>query len=61
MLSNLQHVVELVISNLNELEKKIVDLLVKNGGAMYQSDIAKALGIPKSTLSITLAKLGVKV
>lgn len=48
---------EETIRNLKGLEKDIVKLLIENGGAMYQSDIAKQLNIPKSTLSTVLTKL----
>jgi uncharacterized membrane protein len=43
--------------DLISLEEKIVQLLKTNGGEMYQSEIVKNLGLPKSTVSATLNDL----
>jgi len=36
------------------LEERIIQLIRSNGGEMYQSDIVKNLGLPKSTVSTAL-------
>ena len=40
-----------------DLEDRIVKLLREKGGSMYQSDIGKQLGLPKSTVSSALNEL----
>lgn len=42
------------------LEERIVAILVAAGGELHQADIVKALGIPKSTVSSSLAGLHAK-
>ena len=44
-------------SELMDLEDRIVKLLKEKGGSMYQSDIGKQLGLPKSTVSSALNEL----
>ncbi len=44
-------------NSLEGLEKRIVEELIKAGGLMHQSDLLETLGVPKSTLSVSLAKL----
>jgi hypothetical protein len=44
-------------ADLESLEEKILQLLVAHNGEEYQSEIVRALGIPKSTVSTTLNEL----
>jgi DNA-binding transcriptional ArsR family regulator len=44
-------------ADLESLEEKIIQLLVAHNGEQYQSEIVKVLGMPKSTVSITLNNL----
>ena len=46
-----------MLRGLDENEKSIVEALLKNGGSMYQSDLARELNMPKSTLSTILRRL----
>ena len=56
-LSNSAMSIDIDSLELSDLEKRILETLMKNGGVMYQSDMVRALGVPKSTLSVTLARL----
>jgi uncharacterized membrane protein len=47
-------VAPLSMVNLENLKEKIIQLLVAHKGEQYQSEIVKVLGIPKSTVGITL-------
>ncbi len=42
------------LSNMMDLEDRIVALLKESGGSLYQSDIVKKLDLPKSTVSSAL-------
>lgn len=42
------------LSDIMDLEDRIVALLKENGGSLYQSDIVKKLDLPKSTVSSAL-------
>jgi len=44
-------------SELVGIEARIIEELLKAGGALYQSELQEILGIPKSTLSMELTKL----
>lgn len=44
-------------TELFSLEERIIQLLKTSGGELYQSDIVKNLGLPKSTVSATLNTL----
>ncbi len=44
-------------SELMDLEDRIIKLLKEKGGSMYQSNIGKLLGLPKSTVSSALNEL----
>jgi uncharacterized membrane protein len=46
--------------DLATIEERIVKLLRENGGALYQSEIARKLGAPKSTVSSALNELHAK-
>ncbi len=46
-----------LLESLDENEKRIVETLLRNGGSMYQSDLARELDMPKSTLSTILHRL----
>ena len=48
---------ETLKSELEGLERRIVEELIRAGGSMYQSNLVEVLGVPKSTLSTSLAKL----
>ncbi len=47
-------------TDLMNLEEMIIKLLKESGGSMYQSDIGKKLGLPKSTVSSALNGLNTK-
>ncbi len=49
--------VPLTKADLETLEEKILQLLTAQGGEMFQSEIVKVLGLPKSTVSTTLNDL----
>jgi hypothetical protein len=49
--------VPLTKADLETLEEKILQLLTARGGEMFQSEIVKVLGLPKSTVSTTLNDL----
>lgn len=49
--------VPLTRADLETLEEKILQLLTAQGGEMFQSEIVKVLGLPKSTVSTTLNDL----
>ena len=42
---------------LSDLERKVLEALASSGGRMYQWDLARRLGVAKSTLSVTLRRL----
>lgn len=44
----------------DELEMKIIELLVERGGSMYQSEVRNILGLPKSTLHKVLNRMAQK-
>jgi uncharacterized membrane protein len=44
-------------ADLESLEEKIIQLLVAHNGEEYQSEIVRALGMPKSSVSTTLNEL----
>lgn len=48
------------LSNMMDLEDRIVALLNESGGSLYQSDIVKKLDLPKSTVSSALNGLHTK-
>jgi uncharacterized membrane protein len=48
------------LSNMMDLEDRIVALLKESGGSLYQSDIVKKLDLPKSTVSSALNGLHIK-
>ncbi len=47
-------------TDIMNLEEMIIKLLKESGGSMYQSDIGKKLGLPKSTVSSALNGLNTK-
>jgi uncharacterized membrane protein len=49
--------VSLSKADLESLEEKIIQLLLKHNGEQYQSEIVRVLGMPKSTVSTTLNEL----
>ena len=51
---------KLDLSGLNENEKKAVDLIIKEGNAMFQSDLMEKLGIGKVGITRLLDKLEAK-
>ncbi len=53
-------IVSITENELMDLEDRIVKLLKEKGGSMYQSDIGKLLGLPKSTVSSALNELNNK-
>ena len=48
------------LSNMMDLEDRIVAMLKESGGSLYQSDIVKKLDLPKSTVSSALNELHTK-
>ncbi len=48
------------ISNMMDIEDRILALLKESGGSLYQSDIVKKLDLPKSTVSSALNGLHTK-
>lgn len=49
-----------IIDDLRGNERKIYEILTKNGGVMFQSEIVEKSELPKSTVSLTLDKLEAK-
>ena len=48
------------LSNLDESEKKVINLVIKEGNAMFQKDIMEKLGIGKVKMTRLLDKLEAK-
>ncbi|ABO09485.1 helix-turn-helix transcriptional regulator [Pyrobaculum calidifontis] len=51
------HTEELVKEDLPEVDKSILKLLAERQGVVYQSEIMKVLGLPKSTVHKALRRL----
>jgi len=51
------HTDELVKEDLPEVDKSILKLLAERQGVVYQSEIMKVLGLPKSTVHKALRRL----
>jgi len=48
------------LGDLTSSEKLILDMILKDGGSILQSDLVKKSGLPKSTVSIVLSRLEAK-
>ena len=48
------------VKSLSKNEGRIYSLVKERGGVLFQSEIVEALGLPKSTVSITLDRLEAK-
>jgi len=58
MMNNAQNYTEeLVKEDLPEVDKSILKLLAERQGVVYQSEIVKVLGLPKSTVHKALRRL----
>jgi len=58
MVNNAQnHAEELVKEDLPEVDRSILKLLVERQGVVYQSEIVRVLGLPKSTVHKALRRL----
>jgi uncharacterized membrane protein len=49
--------IEILETEMMDLEDRILKLLKENGGALYQSELGRQLDLPKSTVSSALNQL----